>query len=46
MNHDAVDEPVAEAIPARKRAAAGASGDIVGEVRALRPKRARIVPDP
>ncbi len=39
-------EPVAEAIPARKRAAAGASGDIVGEVRALRPKRARIVPDP
>jgi hypothetical protein len=37
-------EPVAEAVPARKRAAAG--GDIAGEVRALRPKRARIVPDP
>lgn len=38
-------EPVAEAVPARKRAAAGAN-DTVGEVRALRPKRARIVPDP
>ena len=37
-------EPVAEATPARKRAVAG--GDAVGEVRALRPKRARIVPDP
>ena len=39
-------EPVAEATPARKRAAAGASGATVGEARALRPKRARIVPDP
>ena len=38
-------EPVAEAAPARKRAAVGAS-DTAGEVRALRPKRARIVPDP
>ena len=39
-------EPVAEAIPARKRAASGAGSDTAGEVRALRPKRARIVPDP
>ena len=38
-------EPVAEALPARKRAAVGAN-DMTGEVRALRPKRARIVPDP
>ena len=37
-------EPVAEAVPARKRAAGG-SIDTAGEVRALRPKRARIVPD-
>ena len=39
-------EPVTEAIPARKRAASGAGSDTAGEVRALRPKRARIVPDP
>ena len=39
-------EPVAEAIPARKRAASGVGSDTAGEVRALRPKRARIVPDP
>lgn len=38
-------EPVAEAAPARKRRAAGAGRDDGGEVRALRPKRARIVPD-
>ena len=38
-------EPVTEASPARKRRAAGAGGDGAGEVRALRPKRARIVPD-
>lgn len=38
-------EPVAEASPARKRRTSGAGGDGGGEVRALRPKRARIVPD-
>ncbi len=38
-------EPVAEETPARKRAAGGAR-DSGGEVRALRPTRARIVPDP
>lgn len=38
-------EPVAEATPARKRRTAGAGRDGGGEVRALRPKRARIVPD-
>ena len=38
-------EPVTEASPARKRRAAGAGGDGAGEVRALRSKRARIVPD-
>jgi DNA-binding Xre family transcriptional regulator len=37
-------EPVIEAKPGRKRAAGGTSE--TGEVRALRPKRARIVPDP
>lgn len=39
-------EPVAEALPAKRRRAAGDDvrpGD--GDVRALRPKRARIVPD-
>lgn len=39
-------EPVAEQAPARRRKTAG--GDVPpggGEVRALRPKRARIVPD-
>ncbi len=39
-------EPVAESVPAHKRAASGSGGDTGGEVRALRPKRARIVPDP
>jgi DNA-binding Xre family transcriptional regulator len=38
-------EPVAEGVPARKRKAVGASSDTTGEVRQLRPKRARIVPD-
>jgi DNA-binding Xre family transcriptional regulator len=38
-------EPVAEAPPTRRRKRA--SGDVSeGEVRLLRPKRARIVPDP
>jgi DNA-binding Xre family transcriptional regulator len=38
-------EPVAEALPARRRRAA--SGDVAEtEVRPLRPKRARIVSDP
>lgn len=38
-------EPVAEPVPARKRKAAGGSGGGGGDVRAIRPKRARIVPD-
>ena len=37
-------EPVAEPVPARKRKAAS-GGEPGGEVRALRPKRARILPD-
>ena len=36
-------EPVEVAAPSRKRKAAGSSGD--GEVRPLRPKRARILPE-
>lgn len=40
-------EPVAETVPARRRTAAGGAPPAGGgEVRALRPKRARIVPDP
>jgi DNA-binding Xre family transcriptional regulator len=36
-------EPVEVATPRRRRAASGAAGD--GDVRPLRPKRARIVPE-
>ena len=38
-------EPIAEATPARKRKAAGGDDGALGELRVLRPKRARIVPD-
>jgi len=38
-------EPVAEPVPARRRKTAGDVAPGGGEVRALRPKRARIVPD-
>jgi hypothetical protein len=36
-------EPVAETAPVRKRVAVGGESD--GEVRVLRPKRARILPE-
>jgi len=39
-------EPVAETTPKKRRAASGEVGPGGGEVRALRPKRARIVPEP
>lgn len=38
-------EPVVEAAPARRRRTASDAPPAGGEVRALRPKRARIVPD-